>query len=459
MTLPSVLLLGRTNVGKSTLFNRISRSRTAVVYNQPGVTRDLLTATIDGCFTLVDSGGLFNPSDGFTPAIEAQVQRALTSAAVIVWVLDGRHGLDSDELTLARQLRKIKQPIILAVNKLDTEADEANQGEFYRLGFEPVIAISAEHNRGIDELKQAILQVLPEGTNDPIPTVPTAPVRFALVGRPNVGKSSLTNALLKEERVLVSDLAGTTRDAIECPFQWDFKSGETAQFVLVDTAGIRKKQSDSLEFYASLRTQNALKSVDIAVVLLDATTGPTLIDKALINEVASLGKGCLLGVNKWDIAQQHLKENGSQSIEAFQREFTEALKRACPFMDVPICFFSAQTREGLEPLLLQLKALYERLHTPITTGALNRCLQKAQQIQPPPLVQGKRFKLYYAVQKQQLPLTFKVFCNRCAWMPPTYERFLENTLREQFLLSGCPIAWEWVEKQPHASRNTERQYD
>lgn len=458
MALPSVLLLGRTNVGKSTLFNRVSRSRTAVVYNQPGVTRDLLTATIDERFILIDSGGLFNPSDGFTPAIEAQVQRALTTVEVVVWVLDGRHGLDSDELTLARQLRKIKQPIILAVNKLDKESDEAAMGEFYRLGFEPVIAISAEHNRGIDELKQAILQVLPEETKNPTPAVATTPIRFALVGRPNVGKSSLTNALLKEERVLVSDLAGTTRDAIECPFRWSFKSGETAQFALIDTAGIRKKQSDSLEFYASVRTQNALKSVDIAVVLLDAVTGPTLLDKALMNTATTFGKGCLLGVNKWDIAQQRIKENGSQSIEAFQQEFTEALERSCPFMDAPICFFSAQTREGLEPLLLQLKALYKRLHTPIATGALNRCLQKAQQIQPPPLVHGKRFKIYYAVQKQQLPLTFKVFCNRCAWMPPTYERFLENTLRKQFLLSGCPIAWEWVEK-PHELRNTEHRYD
>lgn len=443
MFLPSILLFGRTNVGKSTLFNRLTKSKTAVVYDQPGVTRDFLTATVDGLFQLTDSGGLFAPTDAFTRAIEVRVTEALEKADAVVWVVDGRCGLTPTDLTLAEQLRKLRVPRILAINKVDRSEDEEDLAEFYKSGFEIVIPISAEHDRNIDVLKEAIIRSLPKTEVCAV----DAPIvaKFALIGRPNVGKSSLTNALLGEERALVSATAGTTRDAVECPFAWTFKTGQTERFKLVDTAGVRKKTSDSVEFYASVRTRAAMAEADIAVVLLDALTGPTALDKLLLNEVANLGKGCLLVVNKWDLAREQLERDGEDVVQ-FQKKFLEALRKVCPFTDAPIVFLSAKTGDGLEVLLKEIKALRQRLSAKLTTGALNRCLQALQLRQPPSAVGGKRFKIYYAAQTGQMPMAIKVFCNRCAWMPTTYARFLENGVRKTFPLAGCPVKWEWIEK-------------
>ncbi|MBR1843513.1 MAG: ribosome biogenesis GTPase Der [Opitutales bacterium] len=443
MSFPSVLLFGRTNVGKSTLFNRLTKTKTAVVYDRPGVTRDFLTATVDDLFQLTDSGGLFAPTDAFTQAIEARVTEALEKADAVVWVVDGRCGLTPTDLTLAEQLRKLKVPRILVINKVDRSEDEEDLAEFYKSGFEIVIPISAEHDRNIDVLKEAVVRALPK-SEVCVVDVPIV-AKFALIGRPNVGKSSLTNALLGEERALVSATAGTTRDAVECPFAWTFKTGQTERFKLIYTAGVRKKTSDSVEFYASVRTRAAMAEADIAVVLLDALTGPTALDKLLLNEVSTLGKGCLLVVNKWDLAREQLERDG-EDIVKFQKKFLEALRKVCPFTDAPIVFLSAKTGDGLEVLLREIKALRKRLSTKLTTGALNRCLQALQLRQPPSADGGKRFKIYYAAQTGQMPMMIKVFCNRCAWMPTTYVRFLENGLRKTFPLAGCPVKWEWVEK-------------
>ena len=432
MSLPSVLLFGRTNVGKSTLFNRLTKSKTAVVYDQPGVTRDFLTATVDGLFQLTDTGGLFAPTDAFTRAIEARVTEALKKADAVVWVVDGRCGLTPTDLMLAERLRKLKVPRTLVINKVDRSEDEENLAEFYKSGFEIVIPISAEHDRNIDVLKEAVIRALPKTEARAV----DAPIvaKFALIGRPNVGKSSLTNALLKEERALVSATAGTTRDAVECPFAWTFKTGQTERFKLIDTAGVWKKTSDSVEFYASVRTRAAMAEADVAVVLLDAVTGPTALDKLLLNEVATLGKGCLLVVNKWDLAREQLERDGEDIVQ-FQKKFLEALRKVCPFSDAPIVFLSAKTGDGLEVLLKEIKALRQRLSAKLTTGALNRCLQALQLRQPPSAVGGKRFKIYYAAQTGQMPMAIKVFCNR-----------LENGLRKTFPLFGCSVKWEWIEK-------------
>ena len=453
MSPPSVLLFGRTNVGKSTLFNRLTKTKTAVVYDQPGVTRDFLTATVDDLFQLIDSGGLFAPTDVFTQAIEARVTEALEKADAVVWVVDGRCGLMPTDLTLAEQLRKLNCPRILAVNKVDQSEDEEDLAEFYRLGWDILIPISAEHDRNIDILKEAVIRALPKAEGRAV----DAPIvaKFALIGRPNVGKSSLTNALLKEERALVSSTAGTTRDAVECPFAWTFRTGQTERFKLIDTAGVRKKTSDSVEFYASVRTRAAMAEADIAVVLLDALTGPTALDKLLLNEVSTLGKGCLLVVNKWDLAREQLERDG-EDIVKFQKKFLEALRKVCPFSDAPIVFLSAKTGDGLEVLLKEIKALRQRLSAKLTTGALNRCLQALQLRQPPSAVGGKRFKIYYAAQTGQMPTIVKVFCNRYAWMPTTYARFLENGVRKTFPLAGCPVKWEWIEKPQKEGSETEK---
>jgi len=443
MKLPSVLLFGQTNVGKSTLFNRLSRSKTAVVYDQPGVTRDFITANIDNRFQIIDSGGLFSPKDPFTKSIENRVWNALNTADVVVWVLDGRFGLTPMDRELSKELRKLKQPRILAINKIDNDLDESHLAEFYRLGWDILIPISAEHDNNIDLLREAIEQCLP----DQIPVEDEVPLtaQFVLVGRPNVGKSSLTNAFLKEDRVLVSDVAGTTRDAVECPFTWNFSGSGWERFVLVDTAGVRKQTSDAVEFYSSIRTNAALKKVDLAVILLDILTGPTVIDKNLINEVHNLGKGCILVVNKWDIARERLAEQG-EDCDKFQKRFLEEIRKVCVFTDAPVVFVSAKTGEGLESLLNSIKCLQKRLQTKITTGNLNRFFQKIQLKTPPASYHGKHFKIYYSVQKDIHPLTLKVFCNRLTWMPQNYKRFLENNLRKDFDLAGCPIQWEWIEK-------------
>lgn len=444
MSLPSVLLFGQTNVGKSTLFNRLTRTKNAVVYNQPGVTRDFISGDVDQTFRLMDSGGLFSPKDDFSKLVENRVWKALKQVDVIIWVLDGRQGLSPMDREVSQSLRKLPQPKILAINKIDNNVDETHLSEFYRLGWNVLIPISAEHNLNIDLLKEAIRQFLPkqEQPEEPIPVT----AQFALVGRPNVGKSSLTNALLKEERVLVSDVAGTTRDAVECPFTWTFKKTQTTErFILVDTAGIRKKTTDAVEFYSSVRTNAALAKVDMAVILLDILAGPTTLDKALIQEVQNLGKGCILVVNKWDIAREKLAEEG-QNIAKFQEKFLEEVQRACHFSDASITFVSAKTGEGLESLLYQIKALQRRLQTKITTGILNRFFQTIQLKSPPASCNGKHFKIYYAVQKGTRPFTLKVFCNRLAWMPQNYKRFLENSLRKSFDLAGCPIVWDWIEK-------------
>lgn len=446
--LPSVLLFGRTNVGKSTLFNRLSKSKSAIVDNQPGVTRDFLTATIEQRFQIIDSGGLFSPADDFSHSMEARVRNKLQKADVVVWVVDGRSGLTPTDQTLAQSLRILPKPCIVAVNKMDTERDEEEFASFYRLGMQIVLPVSAEHNLYIDALKEAILQALPSQKETPSELPVTA--TFALVGRPNVGKSSLTNALLKEDRVLVSSIAGTTRDAVECPFTWHFHSGQTAHFVLIDTAGVRKKPSDSIEFYTSVRTRAALAKTNLSVLLLDALTGPTALDKTLLQEIQTLGKGCILVVNKWDLAQKSFSQN-RKNLKNFQQSFATELRRVCPLTDAPIVFLSAETGEGLETLLQEIQTLQQRLNTHFTTGVLNRCLQNLQQQHPPTSYHGKHFKLYYAVQIDRAPITLKAFCNQYRWMPPTYEKFLENGLRKTFSLSGCPIRWEWVEKQAERS--------
>ncbi len=444
MSLPSVLLFGQTNVGKSTLFNRLSRTKMAVVYDQPGVTRDFISTTIENRYQLIDSGGLFSPKDAFSKSIESRVWEALQKAQCIIWVLDGRKGLTPMDWQISQKLHQLNIPLILAINKVDSEREESNLAEFYRLGWEILLPISAEHDINIDLLQEAIDQNLPKESQLLDPVELTA--QFALIGRPNVGKSSLTNALLRENRVLVSEVAGTTRDAIECPFVWTFrKTGKTEHFVLMDTAGVRKQTTDAVEFFSAIRTNAALKKVDIAVILLDSLTGPTEIDKNLINEVTRLGKGCILAVNKWDIAREYLAENG-KNPEKFQQEFLQELRRICPFCDAPVVFISAKSHEGLELFLNQVKALQERLQKKITTGALNRFFQKLQLQKPPTSCHGKHFKIYYAVQKDQNPLTLKIFCNRLTWLPQTYKRFLENNLRIQFKLSGCPVVWEWIEK-------------
>ncbi|MDR1255149.1 MAG: ribosome biogenesis GTPase Der [Puniceicoccales bacterium] len=448
--LPKVLLFGCTNVGKSTLFNRLSQSRRAIVHDQPGVTRDFLSATVDEKFQLMDSGGIGSLSDLFANLIEERVKGILGKVDVIVWVLDGKCGLTAGDHQISHTLRKLNKPIILAVNKIDNEQDASSWAEFYHLGWDIVIPIAAEHAINIAVLKEAIIHVLPlasalENTVD-------LSAKFAIIGRPNVGKSSLVNTLLKEDRMLVSDMAGTTRDAVECPFAWQFKTGQKENFILVDTAGVRKKIIDPVEYYAYVRTEKALQTVDLSLIILDLSEGPTIIDKDLVRYVYALGKACVWVVNKWDIARQQLEANG-ENAEKFQNKFLRQINGLYPFFDTPVAFVSAKSGEGIDALLKQVTALNKRLHTTVSTGLLNRYLHTITAKTPPPSHHGKHFKIYYAVQIKSAPFTLQVFCNKLRWMPNHYQRFLENSLRQQYALKGCPIVWQWVEKSPNTLLN------
>jgi GTP-binding protein len=448
--LPKVLLFGSTNVGKSTLFNRLSQSRTAIVHDQPGITRDFLSVTVDEKFQLVDSGGVGSPNDLFANLVDERVRGILGKVDVIVWVLDGKRGLTARDYQISHELRKLNKSTILAVNKIDNERDESSWTEFYHLGWEVVIPIAAEHAINIAILKEAIAHVLPVAKA--FESAVDLMAKFAIIGRPNVGKSSLVNALLKEDRMLVSDIAGTTRDAVECPFSWQFKTGQKENFVLVDTAGVRKKIIDPVEYYAYVRTEKALKTVDLSLIVLDPSEGPTVIDKDLVRYVYALGKACIWVVNKWDIARQQLSENG-ENAEKFQNKFLRQINSLYPFFDTPIAFVSAKSGEGIDALLRQVTALKKRLHTTVSTGLLNRCLHKITAKTPPTSHNGKHFKIYYAVQIKSAPFTLQVFCNKLRWMPSHYQRFLENFLRQQYALEGCPIVWQWVEKSLNTPLN------
>lgn len=447
-SLPTVLLFGQTNVGKSTLFNRLTQSRKAVVHNTPGVTRDILTTIVDQKFQLLDSGGLGSMNDPFSGLVEGQVEQMLKTVDVIVWVLSGKQALNARDFQISKSLRKLNKPTLLVVNKIDAEKDEINLFSYYSLGWDIVLPVSAEHGLNISTLREAILSALPSKEDAHLPQAPK--VQFAIIGRPNVGKSSITNALLKENRVLVSDIAGTTRDAVTCPFSWQFKNGACEEFLLVDTAGIRKNITDPLEYYAYVRTEKTLNTVDLAVIVLDLFEGPTNIDKNLINYVQELGKGYILVVNKWDIARQTIKEHHEDPV-AFQQNFLQRLQQLCPFCHAPILFVSAKTGEGLDKLLTKILKLQKNLCSTLPTGPLNRLLQKITTQTQPASHHGKHFKIYYALQVKSNPLTLQVFCNKLKWMPNTYQKFLENKLRDTYELAGCPIVWKWVEKTASAA--------
>ena len=443
-----VLLFGQTNVGKSTLFNRLTRSRKAVVYNSPGVTRDFLSGDTDDGFVVIDSGGLGGINNPFSCLIEERVVEAAKRAKLILWVVDCKAGVTAFDEEISKRLKQFGQKVFVVINKVDSEKDENIVGEFYSLGWDIVIPISAEHNINIDTLRSAILDALPEAQQDDNVDAKEL-LKFAIVGRPNVGKSSISNAILGENRMLVSDISGTTRDAVECRFEWKFRDGNAAELILVDTAGLRKKTADPIEFFASVRTERAIQTSHLSIVLIDAVEGPTQLDKNIINHIIDSGKGCLLVVNKWDLAEELFKQDeldNFRNIYEFKKSFLDNLRSEIPFCNPPIVFVSSKTSSGLDVLMSELVTMNERLQTKINTGALNRLLQKLVLKNSPKSVNGKLFKIYYAVQISSSPFTLQFFCNKIKLLQSNYKKYLENAIRENFSLNGCPIVFKFVEK-------------
>ncbi len=455
----TVVIVGRPNVGKSRLFNRLARKRISIVHDMPGVTRDVVTAEIeDGSYTLLDTGGLgLTGSDTpalITKASEQQVHFAIATADVILFVVDAREGLTGLDERIAQSLRKSKKPVMLIANKADSGKEKLpDVGDFYRLGFGEPFYISAEHGNGEAEVRNAVLEKL-----GPIPEPGSREqerLNICFVGRPNVGKSSLSNRVLKSERLIVSDVAGTTRDSVELSFDFKTKDGKLWPFKLIDTAGIRTatKLSSSVEYFSRLRSLEAIYQSDVAFMVLDAMDGVTGQDKAIAGEIIKAQKPIVIVVNKWDLVHEAFRSNlpGIRKYENardFREKFEKAMFDQLFFTPgAPVMFVSALTGHEIERMLRNARALDRRLDTKIPTAKLNACIIKLADRTPPPAIHGQRFKIYYATQTSNRPFRFKVFCNQERSLTESYRRYLEAGLVKEFELDGCPMHFDLVGKK------------
>jgi GTPase len=443
--LPLVVLVGRPNVGKSTLFNRITESRRAIVTAVPGTTRDVIEQTVawqDVEFVLLDTGGMFGASqDPLHELVFERGRRALHEADLVVLVLDGQQGLVPADLEIVQHLRGIDVPVIAVVNKTDVRRARDQAMQFYELGFDPLIELSAEHGTGVDDLLDELITHLPapaqararrEGGPDEPPAVPRPKeVGIAIVGRPNAGKSSLVNRLLKEERMIVSDVPGTTRDAVDVLLRWHRRD-----FRIVDTAGMRRpgrvSRAGQVESLSVLIARRAIEQADIVVLVLDASAGVTDQDAAIAGEADKLGRGVIIVANKWDLT----KDRG----QGYVKEYDENLRRQLKFLDwAPVLHISALTGERTPKLLEMIdKVAVARQHR-ISTGELNRFIKTVTTAHPPASPGKREVRILYAAQASVAPPTFVFFTNVATSFHFSYERFLENRLREAFGFFGTPI--------------------
>ncbi len=432
---PNVVLVGRPNVGKSTLFNRITGSRRAIVAPVAGTTRDTNSHPAEWLgtrFTLVDTGGLFGASED--PLHELVVQhgrKALESADLIVLVVDGREGLVSADEEIASSLRSATVPVLIAVNKTDDRRARGRAVEFYRLGFEPVIEIAAEHGEGTGDLLDEIVKLLPAGRSEPAPSQEPDEVAVAIVGRPNVGKSSLLNRLLREERSIVSDLPGTTRDSVDALVRWHKRV-----FRIVDTAGIRRAgrvaRSSQVEAVSVVLARRVIEKADVTVLVIDATEGATDQDAAIAGEAEKAGCGIIIAANKWDL----MKGRGTD----FSKTFDDNLRRQLKFLDyAPVLHISAATGERAGKVLETIDKVSEARLQRVPTGELNRFLKAVTAVHPPVSPGKRHVRILYAAQTSVAPPTFVFFTNVATEFHFSYERFLANRLRESFGLAGTPI--------------------
>lgn len=430
MAKPVVAIVGRPNVGKSTLFNRIARGRVAIVEDRPGVTRDRLykdASWLNREFTLVDTGGIEfkEVEDEISKQMKFQAELAIRDAEVIIFVLDGRQGLTGTDEEVAGILRKTKKPVILAVNKIEDFTDPAAGYDFYALGLGEPILISAAHGYNIGDLLDEVIGHLPEGDGD---EYPEDMIKIAVIGRPNVGKSSLVNALLGEERVIVSDVPGTTRDAIDSVFTRDGRS-----YVLIDTAGMRRKGriDEPTERYSVIRSLKAVDRCDVVLMVIDAVEGLTEQDKKIAGYAHDAGRGCILVINKWDLIEKDDKT---------MLRFTEALRNGLGFMQyAPTIYISAKTRQRVHKILDLVNYVDEQHAMRVGTSALNDLIREMVQLNPPPTDKGRKLKILYATQVGVKPPTFVIFVNDPELMHFSYLRYIENRLRSTFGFEGTPL--------------------
>ena len=425
-----VAIVGRPNVGKSTLFNRLVGMRRAIVDDVSGVTRDRHYGRCEWCgreFSVVDTGGYaVNSDDVFESAIRSQVQIAIDEADVILFMVEAAAGITDYDSGIADVLRRTGKPVVLCVNKVDNGDKVYDSYQFYSLGLGEVFCISSANGSGTGDLLDALVKVLPEDADeeDPYAGLP----RITIVGKPNVGKSSLTNALLGVERNIVTPVAGTTRDSIETHYN---KFGY--EFMLVDTAGIRRrtKVREDLEFYSVMRSIRAIEHSDVCIMMIDATAGMESQDMSIFNLIVKNRKGCVLVVNKWD-----LFEKDSNTL----KEYTEGIRaRIAPFDDIPVIFTSVTKMQRIQDVLAAANEVYANYSRKIPTARLNEALLPAIEETPPPAWKGKYVKVKYVTQLPTKFPAFAFFCNLPQYVKEPYKRFLENQLRRNFNLKGCPV--------------------
>ena len=425
-----VAIVGRPNVGKSTLFNRLVGMRQAIVDETAGVTRDRHYGKCEWCgkeFSVVDTGGYTSGSDDvFEEEIRKQVVIAIEEADLILFMTEAASGITDYDAEIAALLRKCGKPVVTAVNKVDSGEKMYDVYQFYSMGLGEIFAISAANGGGTGDLLDEITKKLPEDTEaeDEHPGVP----RITIVGKPNVGKSSLTNALLGEDRNIVTNVAGTTRDSISSYYN---KFGH--EFVFVDTAGIRKKNKvqENLEFYSVMRSIRAIEHSDVCIMMIDATTGMEAQDMNILNLIKKNRKGCVIVVNKWD-----LFEKDSNTL----KEYTEGLRaRIAPFNDVPIIFTSVLKKQRILDVMNEIAHVYENYSRKLSTSTLMDTMLPEIENYPPPMYKGKVVKIKYITQLPTKFPAFAFFCNLPQYIKEPYKRFLENKLRSHFDLTGCPI--------------------
>lgn len=423
----TVAIIGRPNVGKSSLFNRLSGDKLAITDDASGITRDRLYTKCEWLnqeFSIIDTGGIELKNVPFMEEIKAQAQLAIDEADVIILVTDGRVGVTNGDKDVIKILHKSKKPVIVAANKIDDVKFMDNIYEFYNLGVDDVIAVSALHGIGVGDLLDKVVELLPEKKEKRYDDA----VEFCIIGQPNVGKSSLTNAILGTERVIVSDIAGTTRDAIDSKFTRDGKN-----YVVIDTAGIRKqgKIYENAEKYSVLRAIKAIERSEVVLFVLDGTKEIEEQDKRIAGYAAEYNKAVIIVVNKWDVVDKDEKS---------MKEFTEKIRKNFLFISyAPIVFVSALKNQRIQTLFEQIKIVYENYNRRIATNVLNDIILDASIMNQAPIFNGDRIRVYYGSQVDTKPPTFVLFVNDPNYMHFSYQRYLENRFRSAFMLEGTPI--------------------
>lgn len=434
MRKPVVALLGRPNVGKSTLFNRMVGKKISIIEDTPGVTRDRIYGNVkfkDYTFHLIDTGGIDLADEHFNDSIKMQAELAIDEADLILFVVDGKEGLTSNDYAVRDMLLKSQKPVIVVINKMDSKFAKENIYDFYELGLDTYMPVSGEQNEGIYDLLEEITKDFPEIEEEYEDGI----VKFCVIGRPNVGKSSLVNAIVGEDRVIVSDVAGTTRDAIDTRFRY-----HDHDYVVIDTAGMRKrgKVYEAVEKYSLLRSLKAIDRSDVCLIVINTEEGIVEHDKHIAGYALDAGKAVVLVVNKWDTVDDK---------DSKMKEFKELLKYEFQFMTyAPIVFLSAKTKKRIHTLMPEILKVYENSRREIKTSVLNDVIRDAYALNLPPSYKGKRLKIYFSNQASTQPPTFNIQVNSKGLIHFSYERYLENKLREAFDFEGTPIILQFKNK-------------